>query len=304
MRVTNWLAGWLDYVFAMLIVAGRWFRVPSIRSAANDPVMHTAFAPNLETYAPRWHDQQDEGRSGALVKAAEIAMLSVSFFLAAHLLSGGTSTALAPNLNRFGLTSDRARADTFAVPTTAVEVIVPASTFATDLPATTTDEAQTPPPVQAAVLAPASDGAATAAGAGVETVVEQAAPPPPPKPAATPAAASVATQPAPPPPPAFVPQSRVLTEAEVRAAATQAGWPAELLSDVVTVAYCESHFATDAMFLGARGLMQILPNWFEDGSDWSDPVVNLRAALVAYREHERAFGDGWSAWTCSSSLVR
>ena len=98
-RVTSWLAGWVDYVFAIVLVAGRWVCAPFARTS-NEPVMLSAFAPAMaDSFVPRRQDANDEPSSGRLVKAAEIVMLSLSFFLAAHLLSGGTQTVTAPDLN-------------------------------------------------------------------------------------------------------------------------------------------------------------------------------------------------------------
>ncbi|MEO8539583.1 MAG: hypothetical protein ABI577_07575, partial [bacterium] len=113
MRVTSWLAGWVDYMFALILVAGRWLRLP-LSQPEPDAGFRTAFAPAMaDSFAPRWHDSEDDqSRSGPLVKAAEIVMLSISFFLAAHLLSGGTPTAFAPNLNPLNLLSEHDRAQT------------------------------------------------------------------------------------------------------------------------------------------------------------------------------------------------
>ena len=54
--------------------------------------------------------------------------------------------------------------------------------------------------------------------------------------------------------------------------------------------------------LGRAAYSHLLAFWFDvaglDRAMWADPVVNLKAAYVAYIEHERAFGDPWHAWTC------
>lgn len=93
-----------------------------------------------------------------------------------------------------------------------------------------------------------------------------------------------------------------MTTDEIRAAASTAGWPAELLDEVVSVARCESTFFTHAEYYGALGLMQMMPLWFApaglDSEMWADPVTNLRAARYAYLENERNYGNAWGPWTC------
>ena len=297
-RVTNWLAGWLDYVFAIVLVAGRWLRAPLSRSA-QEPVMLSAFAPAMpDAYGPRWHDAAPQGgpQSGRLVKAAEIVMLSISFFLAAHLLSGGTQTVSAPDLNPLGLLPAHARAEGLVVPAPASKQIdVQADSFVYSTSPTT---AATQPGVsQAAVLAPGSDASADAAAAtpaatpapeppAAAAVVE---PPPPPAPVAA------ATQ-----PPAVVQDAgRYLTPAELHAAALAAGWPAELLPEIEVVAWCESRFHTHAEYYGAMGLMQVVSLWFDVAGveyHWWDPVTNLKAAKAAYDEQVRNGVEPWGPW--------
>jgi hypothetical protein len=313
-RVTSWLAGWLDYVFAIALVAGRWLRLPIARPT-EEPVMLSAFAPALaEQYGPRWDGSEPRQKSGALVRAAEIAMLSVSFFLAAHLLSGGTPTVTAPDLGAFGRLSERARAETLPVPSASSKLIeVPAGSFTEQSTANTAPAAETEPAPatteEIAVLAEPSAADGAAAGVAEATPVAE------PAPAATvaeepPAPPAQAPPPAPVPAPAVAPPApavpslpdRYLTVDELRSAALAAGWPAALLPQIETVAWCESRYHTHAQYLGALGLMQMLPFWFEvaglDRAMWADPVTNLKAAYVAYVEHERITGDPWSAWTC------
>jgi hypothetical protein len=310
MRVTNWLAGWLDYVCATVLTAGRWLRVPTSRDA-EEPVMMAAFAPTMDSYGPRWHDADaDDPGSGRIVRVLEILMLSISFFLAAHLLSGGTPTVSAPNV-AFGFSGSRTQAAALAVPAEpGRQVHVDAGSFLPAAPAPTVQPveqapaaADTPAAEQAAVLAPAS-------GADTHTAAVDAPGPN----AAPPAATAVEPPPAPaaavvePPPPAVtstgVPAEadRYLTIEEFRSAALAAGWSEAQLPALEVVARCESHFRTGAFHLGARGLMQVLPNWFAfaglDAALWYDPVTNLTAALAAYNEHTRFSGDGWSGWTC------
>lgn len=292
-RVTSWLAGWVDYVFAIVLVAGRCLRLPASRDV-REPVMMSAFAPAMgEAYAPRWHDSESRPQgSGKLIKTAEIVMLSISFFLAAHLLSGGTPTVTAPNLNPLGLLPEHARAQSLPIPAApTVEINVPAGSFVVQ-----DAEPAAAPTEELAVLAPASSPGTDAASI---------APPP----TAVPAPAAATPAPEPPAPAAVATQApqpevpaRYLTPDEFRAAALTAGWPAALLPELEDVAWCESRFYTHAENLGALGLMQMLPNWFPDsGHDrelWWDPVTNLRAAWYAYDWHHRNMDNGWGPWTC------
>lgn len=301
-RVTSWLAGWLDYVFATVLVAGRWLRAPFARTAPSEPAMLSAFAPAMvDSYGPRWHDAapaNDSERSSGIVKAAEIVMLSASFFLAAHLLSGGTPTVTAPDLNPLGLLPTQARAETQQIPApTAKQVQVDATAFVYSSAPSTAETVAPEPPVVEAVLAPASGadtGAAAVATPAPEPPAAAIEPPPP----APPAPVAAATQ-----PPVVDPGGRYLTSEEFRSYALAAGWAAENLDDLEYVAWCESRLFTHAEYLGARGLMQVLPMWFDyaglDINMWHDPVTNLRAALAAYKDSERFRVDPWGAWTCN-----
>ena len=309
MRVASWLAGWVDYVFATVLVASRWLCSPILRGARQGS-FQPAYAQLPGTGTADGGSGTNDGiQSGRIVKAAEIAMLTLAFFLGAHLFSGGTPTAAAPNINPLALLPASAPAAT-TVPITAVqrEITVQADAFsaATEAQApadaTTTAAATAEATEEAAVLAPAPAAAAHAAAlpaatpAPVATVATSAPQPTP----VQPTAAAVAP---PPPAAASVPAGRVLSEEEVRGAALAAGWAPELLDQVVKVAWCESSFNSGAEYLGARGLMQMLLNyWFEpyglDPNQWTDPVTNLTAARHAYDVNFRVSGDGWAAWTC------
>lgn len=296
-RVTSWLAGWVDYVFATVLVAGRWLRLPLTRPDP-EPGFRSAFAPTMnEGFGPRWHDDAPSQSSGPLVKAAEIVMLSISFFLAAHLLSGGTSTAFAPNLNRLLGERSQAQAQLVAGAPRA-EITVPATAYAQ---AIQTLPQATPVVTEEAALQPPSTDSAAAAS------VQESAPAPAPTQAprveaAPPPAPAAVAPPAPEPTVAPAPVGRYLTSSEVRAAVIAAGWPSALVEDVVNVAWCESRFHSGAQYGGALGLMQMMPFWFSaaglDSAQWSDPVTNMRAALFAYQEHERNHADPWGPWTC------
>lgn len=300
MRVTNWLAGWVDYVFAIALVAGRWLRLP-VSEPEQAPGFRSAFAPTVpESFAPRWHAGAAGPKSGPLVKIAEIAMLSVSFFLAAHLLSGGTPTAVAPNLNPLNLLAEHDRARTTVVASPRVEISVPAASMVLTFGDRVLEVSSQDSEVAAILPLPSDTGALAAAGTDSAIAVlpesapraEETAPPPPPAPAA------VAPKPIALPEPA----GRYLTTDELRTAALAAGWPANLLDDVVSVARCESTFYTHAHYYGALGLMQMMPLWFGpaglDAEMWADPVTNLRAARFAYLENELKYGDAWGPWTC------
>ena len=317
MRVTSRLADSADYLFATVLVAGRWLCAP-LRRTERQAVLQPAYAAMpANAQAPQWHNQAPPPppQSGTLVRTAEIVMLSIAFFLAAHLLAGGTETAVAPNMNPLGLLPDQARAESLPVTSVQREITVNATEFAapvavvTQAPAAaraTQAEPAPAQPTQEAALAPApapnSDAAslpssdpapAPAAAAPAPPAVQ--APPPPPVPPAPPEATAPSTTSA--------PAGRIYTEAEVRSAALAAGWSPDLLDQVVKVAWCESRFNSGAEYLGARGLMQMIVGyWFEpfglDPNMWADPVTNLTAARFAYEQNKRWSGDGWAAWTC------
>lgn|GEM_PF-4885136 len=306
-RVTNWLAGWLDYVCATVISAGRWFRLPLARGG-DEPVMMAAFAPTMDAYAPHWHEADDDEGSGRLVRILEIAMLSISFFLAAHLLSGGTPTVSAPDLNPFQVGSNRAQAAALAIPgASGKQIVVNAGNFSSGAPAaamepsTPVDDAALAAAVQA--QAPATDESAVLGPPSQPGADAAAVPTPAPQPVASAPEAS-----APPPAPAAASPApgaandRYLSKDELRAAAIAAGWPAELLPELEVVAWCESRYHTHAEYFGALGLMQMMPSWFEDAGLnidlWWDPVVNLKAAWHAYETTVRLGIDGWGPWTC------
>ena len=94
-----------------------------------------------------------------------------------------------------------------------------------------------------------------------------------------------------------------LTEAEMRAVLTEAGWPEELLAEALTVAYCESRYRPGAVGDGGNslGLFQLWTGWFP-AAGYSveqayDPVVNARVALYV-RQVRGRFGGG-GGWSCA-----
>jgi hypothetical protein len=99
-----------------------------------------------------------------------------------------------------------------------------------------------------------------------------------------------------------------LTEAEMWAVLTVAGWPEELLAEALTVAYCESRYRPGAVGDGGNslGLFQLNGMWFgyagEDRSQWADPVVNARTAWATYQYDIGRGYVPWKQWSCRKVL--
>ena len=291
-RVTNWLAGWVDYSVAVVLTFGRLFRVPQ-RPAEPAHAPRDSGSPAHASAAQHW-----------LVRPAEVAMLTVSFFLVAHLAAGGTDSVSAPQLNPFSMLSTAASAGELppSVATTyarapqggtVVVVVSPAAALTASPAGDAPPASPTPEPVAAA--APPPDAGAMGASPATPIAPPPAPPTPEPPPSPTPA---------PPPAPSPTPApAGPLTPAQVAAAAAAAGWPANLVDAAASVAWCESRNRPDAIGYGVTyGLMQLIPYWFEAiGADfglWSDPVTNMRAALAAYQSDIASGQAPWSAWTC------
>lgn len=106
--------------------------------------------------------------------------------------------------------------------------------------------------------------------------------------------------PTPAPPPSW---PTVLNESEMRSLYAHAGVPAEWVEPLLTIAWCESRYRTDAVGdTGASlGLHQLWSGWFSRAgysvSQWSDPVVNTKVALYVREQLGRFGGSG--GWTCS-----
>ncbi len=307
-RVTSWLAGWVDYVFALTLMVSRWLRLPLTQSTSSQ-VLATADGPRTDrAHSPRWNEREQKPSTNAFVRVAEIGMVLVSFFLGVQLLSG-TPTVAAPDLSKLTLTPDHHGVESRAVPSaSAKEILVPSDQAITVVPPSTETPADAEQEI--ALLAPVDDEQASVASVPKETpVAEQPAVALSPEPKTVNAELPAPTPPAPPPAATQAPTlvnpdlpDRYLTSDELAAAALAAGWSADVIPDLQKVAWCESRYHTHAQYLGARGLMQILPFWFEvaglDFGMWADPVTNLRAAKVVYDSHLADFGDPWSAWTC------
>lgn len=105
-----------------------------------------------------------------------------------------------------------------------------------------------------------------------------------------------------------------LTEAEMRAVLTLAGWPAELHDPALAVSWCESKWSPYAVGDGGNslGLFQIgiscpgWQGWFQyfgvDEASVFDPFTNARVALLIYQYSAERNGYGWAPWSCRSAL--
>lgn len=96
-----------------------------------------------------------------------------------------------------------------------------------------------------------------------------------------------------------------LTEAEVRAVLTEAGWPAELHDAALAVAWCESRWSPYAVGDGGNslGLFQLnVATWFryagEDPALWAEPLVNARTAWATYNYDLGRGYEPWKQWSC------
>lgn len=301
------LATWADYGVAVALAVCRRLRLPAREQAAPfacEPVYVAETAAGhvipLRAGRPVWREPVAAARPAPAaqpwyVRPAEVLMLTLSFFLAAHLAGAGFQEARAPQLSI-------AMVPSVAHPAPARIIKVTPTALASALPAEAApvEASETVPAPEAAVAPapapapPTSHAAASDAGSSPTARAVPAAPaeqPVPPAPAVAPPAASL--------PP--------LTYAQVIAYAIEAGWPAELADDVARVAWCESRFRPDAVGYGAYGLMQVVPLWFEyaglDFSRWADPVTNLKAALAAFRYSEERSHAPWAAWSCKPEAI-
>lgn len=94
-----------------------------------------------------------------------------------------------------------------------------------------------------------------------------------------------------------------LTEAEMRAVLTEAGWPAAWHDDALSVAWCESKWSPYAIGDGGNslGAWQLWRGWFEPAGysvgQAFDPLVNARVALYVRQVRGRFGGAG--GWSCA-----
>ena len=96
-------------------------------------------------------------------------------------------------------------------------------------------------------------------------------------------------------------QGGSLTEAEMRALLAEAGAPAEWVPDMLTIAWCESHYSPGAVGDSGNslGLFQLWSGWARPGEDLFDPLTNARVA-VRVREIRGRFGST-GGWTCATN---
>ena len=100
-------------------------------------------------------------------------------------------------------------------------------------------------------------------------------------------------------------QGGSLTEAEMIAVLTEAGWPAELHAVALAVSWCESRWSPYAVGDGGRslGLFQLnQATWFpyagENPELWDDPLVNARTAWATYNYDLGRGYVPWKQWSC------
>lgn len=321
-RATSWLANWVDYAFAVILVVGRLFRVPGRKAEAAAQHSYAAAVIGADSYRPRWHDQAEpEPQQHWIVRPAEILMLSISFFLAAHLLGGGTAEVRAPQVNPLSFLSNptpQAQVRASSVPATGgliVEFVsepvrgAEAQTVTTDagVAVDTSGVEETAPAAleDPQPAPPEPDGQPAAAGLTEPTPTATPTQPPAPTPTPEPTQAAAEPTPAAPTPAptsAPAPGPSVLSYSAIYDLALQAGWPADRADQVARVAFCESRYRPGAIGYGTYGLMQLVPLWFSaSGTDfelWSDPLTNLRVALYAF-ETDMSYGnDPWAPWSC------
>ncbi len=279
----------IDYSLALFLVAWDWVRAPFGRRQRERWSSSTPWAEST----PLRHSQPGRGHHGRLwgiVAAAGFAGLTLLFATVGQATVGGPEDSpvivvrAAAAADKVVVVAATSGATTQAM---SAETAVEAATEEPTAAATEAVATDTPAPRPVAARQPAAEAAAAEPAAPVATAVPLAAP-------AQPAATAVESAPVP---------RTVYTAAEVRAFASQAGWPEALLDDVVTVARCESGFAASANSGGGPlGLMQIMPSWFAaagiDVGAWSDPAANLQVARFVYNHEISSGHDGWAAWAC------
>lgn len=301
-RAMSRLATWADYGLAIALMLCRRLRLPERSEArvlasayglepvyAVEPCGWAAHSGGTVVGpAPRW--REPAVKQPWFVRPAEVVMLTLSLFLAAHLVGGGTPGARAPQVGLVAVLAGRAPA-----PARVIEVwpSIPGGA-----PVATPEAVAAAAEGGQAVPAPTShgDAAASSLPAGSAAAAPSAEP-----------ARSEPTSEAPAPIASPAAQLAPLTYAQVTAFAIEAGWPAELADAVARVAWCESRFRPDAVGYGTYGLMQVVPLWFEYAGigfdQWADPVANLRAALAAFRYSEEKGHSAWSAWSCKPEAI-
>lgn len=96
--------------------------------------------------------------------------------------------------------------------------------------------------------------------------------------------------------------NRQLREGEMWLYAETAGWPPELIPELLRVAWCESNWTPYAENGHSYGLAQLVPLWFsysgESFDHWDSPITNLRAARAAYLYDIARGNTPWAQWSC------
>lgn len=125
------------------------------------------------------------------------------------------------------------------------------------------------------------------------------------------AAAASPVYPISPPPQGRAPSLGSLAREQMIDILNQAGWPAELHEQAMSVAWCESNFRPDAYNQsGAAGVWQLMwPTWFsyalrvgvvaaDERPLWYDPYVNARVARATYLYDIERGAQPWTQWSC------
>lgn len=97
-----------------------------------------------------------------------------------------------------------------------------------------------------------------------------------------------------------------LSEGELRAVLTEAGWPEHLHGEALRIIRCESRGRPDAVGDGGNslGMFQLWYGWFSkagySSDQYADPVVNASVARYVYETRGRWGGGG--GWSCADHL--
>ena len=301
------LVDWFDYAYAVVPAAAVWARNPSFRPRGKHSpavihlpgpfwrdALHVAQAPGN---APRPAVQR------SLAKFALFAALLGGIYFAFAVTTGGPGRVSAPTNETPALAAFSVHPGADGEIEKLAQVIAPPD----DQPVTVATPVRTLQSALGLQSAPAVAAAESSSDAVKPIAAPSVAPAAPVAATAVerPAAAAPAATQAPAPATAAAPSAgpNYPSAIEIRAFAATAGWSAEHLDDVVTVAWCESTNNSAAVGgLGARGLMQVMPFWFGvagvDFAHWADPVTNLKVALVVYQTRIAELRDPWSAWDC------
>ena len=92
-----------------------------------------------------------------------------------------------------------------------------------------------------------------------------------------------------------------LTREEMIAVLRAAGAPEAWFSDMLTIAWCESHYSPGAVGDSGNslGLFQLWSGWAQPGEDLFDALTNARVA-VRVRDIRGRFGGG-GGWSCATN---